>query len=150
MKTYLLPALLLGFTALAGCSSSVEEQISPFTVTDVTQEPLSQNKVLRLTHHTTFKYDSVFVGNASINNIMAHAEFIIKHPNTRVLVEGHADDSGDEEYNRELGMRRAKRVANVLMTYGVKEKQIILRSYSTSKPLSPITDSLNRRATIIY
>ena len=155
MKNLILPVLLLSLTSLAGCSSKVEyvfpETTNPFATDESNKEHgFTNDKKLRLTHHTHFKFDSVLVSDSSITNIKAHADFIMEHPNTRVLVEGHADDSGTEAYNRELGMRRAKRIANILMTYGVTEEQIILRSYSNGKPLSSTSDSLNRRATIIY
>lgn len=47
-----------------------------------------------------------------------------KHPSTQVLLHGHADRSGSEEYNMKLSERRAKAVESALTQHGIKEGQI--------------------------
>lgn len=154
MKKSLLLTLIASTMILGACESTEVDTIenpfeSAYVITDNVELGPDEKK-LRLTHHTYFLHDAVFVDEKSMNNIAAHASFIIQHPEIKVLVEGHADESGEKEYNRKLGMRRAKSVATVLKTFGVDESQITLRSYSTNKPLSKFSKALNRRATIIY
>lgn len=149
MNKIIASILFISTLPLVACTSNMDiTQQNPFTFTPKNTLPVDE--VLRLTHHTFFNYDSFSIDESSASNILAHAKFLVNHPNTRIQVEGHADDKGSDEYNRALGLQRAESVTNLLRTYGVKEDQIILRSYSEDKPLSRISDSLNRRATIIY
>ncbi|HRE32145.1 MAG TPA: OmpA family protein, partial [Candidatus Berkiella sp.] len=84
----------------------------------------------------------------------AHAEFLKNNPNHHVRVEGHADEHGSREYNIALGERRARTIANALMSQGVAPHQIATVSYGKEKPeaMGHSEDAyrLNRRAVIVY
>jgi len=68
--------------------------------------------------------------------------------NTRLLISGHADASGDEEYNLALSEARALAVASYLeQNYAVDHARLTTMGYGESKPL-PDTDPMdpsNRR-----
>jgi peptidoglycan-associated lipoprotein len=150
MKKTLLIAALASVTILSGCGST-DVVHEPIFEIDLQIEPvLSEDEINRLTHHAFFNFDSDFVSTDVFTIMASHGKFIASHPNMKVLVEGHADDTGDEPYNKDLGLKRAKKLSNILVLNGVNESQIIIRTYSTDKPLSKISDKLNRRATIIY
>jgi peptidoglycan-associated lipoprotein len=53
---------------------------------------------------------------------------------TNVMVEGHCDERGDEEYNLALGERRANAVKKYLVNLGVDGSQLRTISYGESKP----------------
>ncbi len=55
------------------------------------------------------------------------------HPNIIVTVEGFTDPSGPAEYNKWLGMERAKAVRSYLLTQGLSEKQVRAVSYGEDK-----------------
>ena len=57
-----------------------------------------------------FDFDSSEVKSADREVIMAHAQYLASHPQTKVVLEGHADERGSREYNIALGERRAKNV----------------------------------------
>ncbi len=144
---------LLATLILFGCGSTdvIVEQEPVFDISALVDKSLlTDDEINRLTHHYFFKFDSEFLDINAYHVISSHAKFIAADPSIKVLVEGHADDTGEEDYNRKLGYKRAKAVANILALNGVKDEQMIIRSYSTDKPLSRVTDQLNRRATIIY
>ena len=62
------------------------------------------------------------------------ATFLAQHPNVKVLIEGHCDDRGSEEYNLALGASRADTVKNTLEQQGVSADRIKTISYGKEKP----------------
>lgn len=56
------------------------------------------------------------------------------HANTKVVVEGHCDERGTEEYNLALGERRSMAVKTFLMSLGVNEGQLYTISYGEERP----------------
>ncbi len=71
---------------------------------------------------------------------------------TRIVVEGHADGTGEDAYNRELSHRRAAAVRDVLITHGVAAERIEIRAFGEGEPLVEELDgralSLNRRVVV--
>ena len=67
-----------------------------------------------------------------------------------VLIEGHCDERGSEEYNMALGERRAGAVRKYLANLGVPNSQMSIVSYGEVRPaVSGSTESawrMNRRA----
>jgi peptidoglycan-associated lipoprotein len=63
------------------------------------------------------------------------ATFLREHPEVRVLVEGHCDDRGTNEYNLALGDRRANSAKNYLVRSGVADSRITTISYGEEQPL---------------
>ncbi len=51
-----------------------------------------------------------------------------------LLVEGHCDERGTEEYNRSLGERRALAIREMLMKAGLDSQQVFTRSFGKDKP----------------
>ncbi len=62
------------------------------------------------------------------------AGLLARHPEVSVLVEGHCDDRGSEEYNLVLGTSRAKAVKEALIKQGVDASRIKTVSYGKEKP----------------
>lgn len=64
------------------------------------------------------------------------ADELLAEPGTRVVVEGHTDDVGDEAYNNELGLRRAEAVRDYLVARGVAAERLSVRSFGKSRPVA--------------
>lgn len=60
-----------------------------------------------------------------------------QHPDWQIEVSGHACTIGNREYNDRLSLRRAQSVATLLSIRGVKEEQMIVRGYGSSRPTQP-------------
>ncbi|MCT4624873.1 MAG: OmpA family protein, partial [Schleiferiaceae bacterium] len=54
----------------------------------------------------------------------------------KVLLTGHTDDEGSDEYNTELGMERAMAFKRSLVKRGVAEDRIIVESKGRSMPIA--------------
>jgi len=85
--------------------------------------------------------------------IQNDAAFLKEHPDLRIVIEGHCDETGSAEYNLALGDRRAAEVENALEKAGVSPSR--MRSISYGKEQQFCTDEsdtcwrLNRRAHIV-
>jgi peptidoglycan-associated lipoprotein len=62
-------------------------------------------------------------------NEQGDAAFLLQHPSINVVVEGHCDDRGSEEYNLALGTSRAESLKHALLLQGVSEDRIKAISY---------------------
>jgi peptidoglycan-associated lipoprotein len=62
------------------------------------------------------------------------AAFLAQHPSIKVVVEGHCDDRGSEEYNLALGTSRAESVKRALLQEGVSPDRVKTVSYGKEKP----------------
>lgn len=71
---------------------------------------------LRKEHIIYFDFDRSSVSSDFSEVLNAHGEYLLEHPNVRVMIEGHADERGTPEYNIALGERRAKAVAKYLQS----------------------------------
>ena len=86
--------------------------------------------------------------------VLAHAEYLVAHPDRKVRLDGHTDERGSAEYNLALGQRRADNVKKMLLAEGVKEEQIEPISYGEEKPAdsahAETAWSKNRRTELNY
>ena len=82
-----------------------------------------------------FDFDKYVLTPQSMMILDDKAAYLREHPRVRVLVEGHADDRGSNEYNLALGDRRANSAKNYLVKSGVAESRITTISYGEEQPL---------------
>lgn len=101
-----------------------------------------------------FAFDRFDVADHDIASVHAHADYLKKHPGTKIYINGHTDQRGSREYNIALGERRAKSVTQILISRGVSPNQIKVVSYGAEKPAAQGSDegaySKNRRAQTVY
>jgi len=101
-----------------------------------------------------FMLDSSQVQDDFVPVIAAHAQYLVAHPDQRVVMEGHGDERGSREYNIALGEQRAKSIVSMMKVQGVSESQLQVVSYGEEKPASAGHDEasweLNRRVEIAY
>jgi len=96
-----------------------------------------------------FEFDKAVLTPTSEVVLEAAAEGLRACPNVPVRVEGHTDSLGSEQYNQDLGLRRARSVRDFLVKGGVRADKISAMSYGETRPIaSNDTDegrALNRR-----
>ena len=84
-----------------------------------------------------FANNSDVVPEAYIKDIREVADFMKAYPLTEVVLEGHTDSRGKEDYNADLSDRRAKAVAAVLVDkLNVPGSRVSARGYGESKPVA--------------
>jgi outer membrane protein OmpA-like peptidoglycan-associated protein len=89
---------------------------------------------------------------ASKTNLTDLARILNKYPDTNILVEGHADATGSEEWNLELSRSRASTVVNYLSGQEVLETRFTTMGYGESQPIAtndtPEGRASNRRVEV--
>jgi peptidoglycan-associated lipoprotein len=68
------------------------------------------------------------------------AAFLKQHPDVKVVLEGHCDDRGSEEYNLALGANRANAMKQALVSQGVSADRLKTISYGKEKPFCTSDD----------
>lgn len=97
-----------------------------------------------------FAYDKYSVPQDEQTAVDRDARFLMAHPNYKLLISGHCDERGSEDYNLALGDNRAGTVRDQLERLGISADRIRTISYGKEKPFcTEETDAcwqLNRRA----
>jgi outer membrane protein OmpA-like peptidoglycan-associated protein len=155
------------FTA-NGCIATrswVEDQLNPLTGqlgrqesrlndTDAKLQNLHLEQRLVLdSHGPTFAFGSGALTENAKREIDGFFQDLDGSPNSAsasgrlVLVAGYTDSVGAEDYNYELGQRRAERVAGYLVgKEGVDPTQVRVVSYGASRPIADNSTSRGRRS----
>jgi peptidoglycan-associated lipoprotein len=81
-----------------------------------------------------FEFDKYDIRPPDAKVLDANATWLKSNPNHLVLIEGHCDERGTNEYNLALGERRAKSAMNYLVSQGVQASRITIISYGEERP----------------
>ncbi len=81
-----------------------------------------------------FDFDKYDIRPADTRTLDANAAWLKSNPKHLVLIEGHADERGTNEYNLALGERRAKSTMNYLVSQGIQANRITIISYGEERP----------------
>jgi peptidoglycan-associated lipoprotein len=81
-----------------------------------------------------FAFDKADIRREDAQTLKASADYLKANPNLLVLIEGHCDERGTNEYNLALGERRAKAAQNVLIANGIEASRITTISYGEERP----------------
>jgi len=99
-----------------------------------------------------FDFNSDAVSGNARTNLGELARSLDKYPNTNLLIVGHTDSVGSDDYNRRLSERRAAAAAEFLAAQGVARTRLQTRGLGESEPVaSNATDSgrgQNRRVEV--
>lgn len=158
-------AMTLVFT---GCKSSngaadnMDESMFGSAITDenglsLTGLPFDENRT-RLNNVAVeplyFGYDSFVLPPAEISKIQNVVSILQQNPNYVMIIEGHCDERGSNEYNLSLGEQRALAVRNYIIDSGIAAERIQSRSFGEERPAVQGTGegawSLNRRGEFAF
>ena len=112
-----------------------------------------EDRDMFLAQKVHFEFDSSAVRPDDLPKVEIVAQYMIQNPTHSLLVEGHCDERGTEDYNLSLGERRALSVVDELIRYGVTPDRIRTISYGEKIPdNSGITEAAfaqNRRGEFV-
>ncbi len=92
-----------------------------------------------------FAFDSARLTPRAFPILNRVAELLKKYSAYHVLIEGHTDDIGEEEYNLTLSEERAGSVRNYLTGKGIEKTRLDFRGMGETAPFLPNTNTENRR-----
>jgi peptidoglycan-associated lipoprotein len=81
-----------------------------------------------------FDFDQSSVRKSEQGKIENVVNYLKGHPNEMILIEGHCDERGTEEYNRALGEKRSLSIREYLARTGIDPSRIHTRSYGEDRP----------------
>ena len=82
-----------------------------------------------------FDFDKYDIRPDDAKTLDGDAAWLKANPNNLVLIEGHADERGTNEYNLALGEKRAKAAMNYLVAQGVQASRVTIISYGEERPV---------------
>jgi len=95
-----------------------------------TQEHL----VVNVGDRVFFEFDKSRLTAEAEKTVTRLAAWLKQHPDTSLMVEGHADERGTREYNIALGARRANSVKDFLVVLGVDPNRLQTVSFGEERP----------------
>jgi peptidoglycan-associated lipoprotein len=129
-QTYTLIAKGAGGTAEASARVTVNPTRAQ-TMPPVTPRENSQASNI---NDVFFDFDAASIRADEVSITREDARLLVQHPETSVLIEGHCDDRGSEEYNLVLGINRANTVKTALIQQGVDAARIKTVSMGKERP----------------
>jgi outer membrane protein OmpA-like peptidoglycan-associated protein len=91
-----------------------------------------------------FQINSAALSEAAKTNLEKVASVFVKYPETNLLIEGHTDDTGPDDFNMELSKKRAYSVSDYLTSKGVSSSRMSVKWYGETQPKVPNTSEANR------
>ena len=92
-----------------------------------------------------FAVDKSTLNAASLSELAKLAVILNKYEDTHILLEGHTDATGSDEYNLELSRRRSQAVANELAAQNVNPTRFTIMGYGEAQPVDTNDTSYGRQ-----
>ncbi len=92
-----------------------------------------------------FDTDSTSLRQSSYEFLSRLYEYLSENPDKTVIIAGHTDNTGSEQYNIELSKKRAQAVRDYLVRRGIESRRITIRGYGTSKPVAENSTETGRQ-----
>ncbi len=176
MRKAMLPVMMIGLLAVillfAGCAKKASEQefpprtdtAAPTATTDVSRQPaplgvgsqgvqsgpVADMRSVAGLSRVHFAYNQFTLDEEARGILEKNATYLKANPTLRIVIEGHCDERGSDEYNLALGERRALAARSYLVSLGIPAARLSTISYGEELPLVAAANeeawAQNRRA----
>lgn len=120
---------------------------------EVIHKPGEEGIIINFKSGVLFGFNQTDLTPSSVKSIEELAQILNKYPDTDVLIEGHTDDKGSDEYNMSLSEKRATAVSDYLRNKNIAGNRLKTVGYGEKQPVATNdTDegrSQNRRVTFV-
>lgn len=131
--TYSLTAMGAGGNAEASARVTVNPPPPPPPAAQA--QSLSDEQLFEQSMHDVyFDYDKFDLRPQDSSVVEQDAAFLVSHPGMRLVIQGHCDERGSEEYNLALGQSRGESLKKALVVDGVLASSIRVISFGKEKP----------------
>ncbi len=155
ISTYLYVCRIKGF-----CNETETIMNEPMSsenaiITDtLSKEPVIRSEIVPENLVIYFSFDkSEFMPDTKTDNYIKESNvYLAKNSDARIIITGHTDAIGTDEYNQALGFRRAKSVEHYFENRGVSAKVIITESRGEKEPAddnNTVSGRTNNRRAVI-
>lgn len=91
-----------------------------------------------------YDFDSDVVKATARDNLRNLANSLDKFPGSDLMIAGHTDNVGSDDYNQALSQRRAEAAARYLAELGVADSRLLTRGLGESEPKADNTTEAGR------
>lgn len=164
--------LIIATLLVAGCASKTKPaaDVAPTTTqtemaaTDVSRQPaplgvdsqgvqsgpVADHQVVAGLTRIHFAYNQFTIEAEARTTLEKNAAYLKANPAEKIVIEGHCDERGSDEYNLALGERRAMAAKSYLVSLGIPTERLATISYGEEMPLVAVANeeawAQNRRA----
>lgn len=153
LKTLLAVVLVIGLVGfLVGCQTPTPCCIDTGNLVDVTNPIVvipDELMVIQVRQIVNFDFDKDTLDAEAMEVVEGVAALMEKYPDTDLLLAGHTDKYGSDDYNINLSIRRAEAVAEALVKLGVDEQRLIEVAGFGKQDLISKINRENRRVIIL-
>ena len=132
--------LLIVLLAVAGCATAPKKEIVDTPLPPPADKPAPMPSL----HLDDIYFET---GKADLRPeaktlLRAAVEQLLAEPDRKIEIAGHCDERGTDEYNLDLGWKRAYAVRDYLVRQGVAENRLFPISYGRARPAVQGSDKL--------
>jgi peptidoglycan-associated lipoprotein len=123
--------------AVAPAPAAMQPAMTPAPVTAAPTAPVALPSEFALNSNLRtiyFDFDKYDIRPDDAKMLDANAAWLKSNADNLLLIEGHCDERGTNEYNLALGEKRAKAAMNYLVAQGVQASRITIISYGKERP----------------
>ena len=90
-----------------------------------------------------FEFNKAIIKSASFSSLDELSD-VLKQTNWKLILSGHTDNKGSEDYNLKLSTARAEAVKTYLINKGIEAERITAKGFGESMPIAPNDTEENR------
>jgi len=125
-------------TPTASVTPSQTTQAKPSSTMSPEERATLNDRLARL-EDALFDYDKATIRTDATtvlkDDVGVIRGILASYPSQKLVIEGHADERGSEEYNVALGDKRARAAEEFLTTMGIPDVQLTVISYGKEHPV---------------
>ncbi len=152
LSFFLLSSLLIVFTLSSCGQNAASPSDETVTQSQIDEQKAKEAEAQRLAEeerqkveaaaktdfvnvNVLFNYDSYKLDDQAKEILIKKIEWLNNNADIKLIIEGHCDERGTQEYNMALGQKRASETAKFLINSGISEDRIVkIISYGEEKP----------------
>jgi type IX secretion system PorP/SprF family membrane protein len=85
--------------------------------------------------HITFTTGQATLEETSYNYLDDVIAILKQYENTKVIIEGHTDNEGEDDFNLELSKRRSETILNYFIEKGLDPERLSIEGYGETRPV---------------
>jgi peptidoglycan-associated lipoprotein len=129
------PATQEGMVEQADMSQQADAKGAAETAQDTTKsESVPSHVGMAAMANIYFDFDQFTLTAESRTTLTNNAKYLKDHGDIKVVIEGHCDERGSDEYNLALGESRALAAKNYLVSLGIGANRLSVISYGEERP----------------
>lgn len=128
------------------CKCSVPNEKKDTIVVTVPKPPTLKTEEVYIFKELTFETNSFMIDPVSYKELDSLAHYLSSHPDIRIEISGHTDNTGKESDNQKLSENRASSVYRYLTEYGINIQRMSYKGFGSGKPLFPNDTEEHKKA----